>query len=137
MRGEANPEDDGPVLQEKSISGIVADEGLVCRMSFRNGCSVILGRPVRVSNIAVSGEMIYSSVRTRLSSATGTVTTWVICGVLPCTACCLTLPSKASVLHLRPTQHKTLDLRVIHRTTYRYVPAETSGNPVSVHEASV
>lgn len=77
MRGEVNPADGGPVFQGKSISAIVADEGPVCRMSFGNGCS-ILGRPVRVSNIAVSGEMMYSSVNTRLSSATGTVTTWVI-----------------------------------------------------------
>lgn len=58
MRGDVNSADAGPAFQEKSIPGIVADEGPVCRMSFRNGCSVIPDRSILVSNIAVSGEMM-------------------------------------------------------------------------------
>lgn len=78
MRGDVNSADGGPAFQEKSIPGIVADEGPVCRMSVRNGCSVILDRSILVSNIAVSGEMMYSSLRTWLPSVAGTVTIWVV-----------------------------------------------------------
>lgn len=74
MRGDVKPADGGPAVQQKSRSGSVAEGGPVCRMSFRNGCSVILERSILVSNIAALGEMMYSSVRNRLPSVAGIVT---------------------------------------------------------------
>lgn len=74
MRGDVKPADGGPAVQEKSRSGSVAEGGPVCRMSLRNGCPFILEKSILVSNIAASGEMMYSSVRNRLPSVAGIVT---------------------------------------------------------------